>query len=281
MDKTWAILALVTLLAGGCGKGGMSWFQASDPAQAPAESADDEGFTVLLTAFAGQDHVTVANSYRKSTEAATHWRNVYVVHEDSISNIYWGRYSNLEDAGKSLRTAQQWNRSGIEYPFASAMIVRIPGNNPGRPEYDLRNATGFYTLVIAHFYNDPEEGVKNRKQYAVDNCEELRKQGVEAYYFHGPRVSMVTVGSFPEKAYVTMTSEKEGYAMAVPNSDALKQVWDKYPCLAVNGYREQSTEVGIVSGKLEKKASPSYVFQIPRNTSTFAIPDRSGNPQPR
>ena len=273
----WIAVTLWVLLpwTAGCGVGGgVSLFNL--PSSSLSGSGED--FTVLLASFSGAEHVQSANRCRKDTEDLTHWRGVYVVHEDNTSNVYWGRYSTIEDARKDMLVARQWTSRDGGHPFEVATIMTRPGDNPGRPEHDLRNATGYYTLVIAHFYNDEERGVRNRKQYAIENCEDLRAKGVEAYYLHGPRISMVTVGSFPRSAYITV--EKDGVARAVANSPALRDTWDKYPYLAVNGYQELVSQSDRATGKMMKVPTASYVYTIPSRTASVDVPNRSGDEKP-
>jgi hypothetical protein len=73
--------------------------------------------------------------------------------------------------------------------------MRIDGPDPSAPpEWNLANAPAdmFWSLQIAAY-----KDFAGRKQAAVDKVNELRKQGVPAYYYHGETISSVCVGLWP------------------------------------------------------------------------------------
>src|SRR5215218_5780225 len=65
------------------------------------------------------------------------------------------------------------------------------------PQWALRNAPPgeYWSLQIAAYQGHPD-----RKKYAVDAVKGFRASNIPAYYFHGPTVSSVCIGSWPRKA---------------------------------------------------------------------------------
>jgi hypothetical protein len=74
-----------------------------------------------------------------------------------------------------------------------------PNANIGKlTKLDLRTAPPgtFYSLQVAHFDDPTNEAL--RKKQAEAYTKELRSKGAEAYFYHGPTMSVVTVGSFKD-----------------------------------------------------------------------------------
>lgn len=134
---------------------------------------------------------------------------VVVSHDqDGASRIYYGTYYRKRDPETdkllipdALRRDMQvikflQTEDGVHH-FALALKVPKPLPDVGDPAWALQRVEKPYTLQIAVF----EAGeVSNHKQAAADLCEQLRKQGYEAYYHHGIDASVVTVGSFDRDA---------------------------------------------------------------------------------
>jgi hypothetical protein len=205
-------------------------------------AAGEESYTILLCApYMGFDHVRDSAEGKRWTEEATKWKGVYVVHEERSSSLYMGRYADEGGAVADLAKIRVWKSTDGGQPFALAMVTKLAGERVGRPEWDLSGAKDpnwVYTVVIAEFYNVPKEGYTSRKQLAAANCEDLRSKGVEAFYFHGPAKSFLTIGVFPIDAFKTdfvpMGPDKTSSRMRFA-SEALKKVMHDYPYLAVNG----------------------------------------------
>ena len=201
-------------------------------------AAGEESFTILLCApYMGFDHVRDAAEGKRWTEESTKWNGVYAVHEERSSSLYMGRYAEANQATADLGKIRGWKSAAGGQPFALAMMTRLAGERVGRPEWDLSGAKDpnwCYTVVIAEFYNVPEKGHTSRKQLAAANCEDLRNKGVEAFYFHGPAKSFLTIGVFPITAFKTITAPN-GFRQDDYSSEALRKVMHDHPFLAING----------------------------------------------
>jgi hypothetical protein len=96
----------------------------------------------------------------------------------------------------------------------------------------------------------PEELAEFRKR-AEEAVVSLRREGEEAFYYHGPRGSMVTVGVFGPKDLDVTKPGRESFA--------LREARRKFPFNLVNGAQL------LVKTKTQQSqsAQPSFVLQIP------------------
>ena len=250
-------LTAVATATSGCGPGGgQPLFQLGPNPEAMEE------YTILLSTMTGPQHVQQAKYYREQTDKDTHWPGLFVVHKDEHSELFWGKYASHADARKDLKKAKDY-RTAIGIPvYAQAMIVPLPGKGFGPPEWDLLNAKGEYTVVVAVFYDVPQAKYYGRKNHAVVYCRQLREKGEEAYYHHGPSQSSVTIGLFPASA-VQMVEQKETVRPVIVEP-RIEAIVAKYPKAAVNGYAERQAVIDPVTGKAKREWAKPYPVHIPR-----------------
>lgn len=252
---------------------------AKPPVTAPPESDLDQ-YTILLRKFGGEGRVQAAELYRKHLTENEGWRNVYILHKADSSELCWGTHPTIKDAQGDLQKARAFSVRG-ERIFELAVVVVLPGKDVGPPEWNVSNAKGFYTVLVAEFYDVPEAQYVGRKSFAVKYCEQLRKEGMEAYYMHGPSKSFVYVGSFPESAIRKVELQDE-MARPVVQDRNMIEIMRKIPLLAVNGNSQRLKTVDA-TGKPVNVDIGSYPVPIPRrgaDTSGDAI-TRPGNPKPQ
>jgi hypothetical protein len=236
-------------------------------------------YTILLKSFAEPDHVAKARHYRDETEKRTHWQGLNVVDEGSRSQLYWGKYASIQAAAQNLRRAKQWRAPAGINIYAMAIVIRTSTEDIGPSQWNLRNAKGWYTVVVAMYYNMPAEGFleayTQRKEDAVDYCDRLRRTGVEAYFLHEAAKSYVTIGTFPESAVVSVQRGNE-FVKEISN-DRMKALIVQYPRLGVNGREEYTYVPNPKTRKKEKVISASYPMEIPGGTGIGGnIPRRTG-----
>jgi hypothetical protein len=254
---------------------------------------DRAEYTIMLKLFGGPQHVRQAKRFKAETKQATRWRELFIVHGKTSSTLYWGRHDESSDAVKNLKRARQFKTSAGFRIYEQARITTVPGVNPGPPEWELPKAQGAYSVVVAIFHNvetldvfdeKKEEFVEKeihyytRKQDAAAYCRELRAQGEEAYYHHGPAQSAVTVGSFPEGSII-MT----GGAVRRPEirDPRIKRLIAKYEFLAVNGQKQIETVATLNSREAKRKAAQPYPVHVPHEEDArpgVDRPARMGNP---
>jgi hypothetical protein len=179
--------------------------------------------------------------------------------------IAYGHYPAGADAAahRDLDRLRAMELDGLR-PFENAVLSPPPfdGLAGTIPEYDLSTVkrrfgvSALYTLQVA-VYEAPADRQATPEQMqevrlaAERAAVELRREGDPAFYYHGPRRSMVTVGVFGEKEYDVQRPEGEH-----PRLTLLRR---KYPYNLVNG------ATFLVRSRGQDKASPqpSFVVSIP------------------
>jgi hypothetical protein len=220
--------------------------------------SDDE-YSIRLMVVPTPDHVQRVQAYKEHTERETGWMGLYVLVKGDFSELYWGKYPSKEAAEGDLRRAKNFRTHVGIQAFPSAVIVPIPGKDVGPPEMNLSNAKGVYTVLIATFHDVPD-----RRQFAVDNCKDLRQKGEDAYYYHTSTQSIVTVGAFEASA---IKEVRNGPTTTTEiNSEAIRQVLRRHPRLAENGYAVKVVVPDILHHRAVKVDKPSYVIRIPKDT---------------
>ena len=176
--------------------------------------------------------------------------------------------------------------------FNKAMVVPLPEKDVGPPEWDLKNARGVYSLLVAIFNNDPEKHYYGRKKIAVAYCKQLREQGFEAYYNHDASQSHVTIGVFPASAVARISApmgidERMGKRVVrtdrlVVRSRQVKDLQTKFPLLAVNGREEMTIALDPISRVPTKVKLKSHLVKIPKRKAASHAQslNRVGNAEP-
>ena len=137
--------------------------------------------------------------------------DVRVGHQGDVSTVWYSTYYRRIDRRAGTREIPDALRQDLTMIkelvddhgrrlLVGARMVPSPLPVEERPEWDLRNADGRYTLQVAAFFTAPE--VSNHKMAAVQYVEQLRKEGYEAYYHLGEAKSVVTIGAFGSEALV-------------------------------------------------------------------------------
>jgi len=242
-------------------------------------------YTILLHTFSGPNHVRQAKLYRDKTKELAGWKGLEVVHKDSSSELYWGKYISMPAAESNLKTARTWrvpNVNQAAFPFPK--VVLIPGKDIEMPEYDLLNAKGYWTVLVAIYVDDPSQNFvgRDRQKHALEYCGFLRKQGFEAYYLHIPGRSQITVGVFAENAVVieAQASPKPEVFVAkqVVKSDKMRKIMaTRNPplCfLVVNDHTEYQRRRSVKTGKIVKAIVSSHPIPIPEGAGDSNSFDR-------
>ncbi len=149
--------------------------------------------------------------------------DVYIVEKDDFSSVYYGHYyrkidrttgdRHIPDALRNdLKLIKDLGIAGSSPLFLHARMTPEVQPDVGRPEWNLRNANGVYTLQVAVFF--PTEDVTQYKELAVAYVKQLREKGYDAYYYHADAKSIVTVGIFGQEA-AYRTGGKVDYSPAV------------------------------------------------------------------
>jgi len=234
----------------------------SQQALSLAGGSGQANYTILLYVVGSQTHNQDAETYKKIVEDSAGWKDLYIVHKAGWSELYRGRYATQAAAERDLAKARAYRSPVGAQPFVRAMIMPLPGENVGPPEWNMTRTHGLFTVVVAEFYDVPESGYVGRENFAVECCRMFREKGLEAYYYHGPVKSLVGIGSFPESSYpsVIVGGRYERVVRDSRITDILKQ----FPNLAVNG-REEVVVLHPASPPADKISTASYIMEIPRD----------------
>ncbi|MDD4888841.1 MAG: hypothetical protein PHU85_02835 [Phycisphaerae bacterium] len=292
-----AVLALSTAPLPGCtgwdltGKGGQD-----KPGDDSAAKPDPTGqWVVILDAFVGPARQQRADNL-KNKLVARKWSGIGILHdsESHKSFVYYGPFKYGPQLDKALKDVRAYREVGGARIFPLAYQMELPPPNPpAPPEHNLfaapRNA--FWSLQIAHFVDSGPSNPAtkmmvlpasfNRKKAAVEACADLRKQGYEAYYYHGQKMSLVTIGAFPADAFRFIDDpRKPRYEKYEPETDTytdprVAAIRDK-KILSADGKEDQpfryNLENGLkvirvdrlLDGRVVRRPWPSFLVEIPR-----------------
>lgn len=235
------------------------WFGFSKSIDRSASSTHQ--WTIGLGRFEGAGHRERADAARKQLAARTGFPDLWVGEDANASMLYAGHYPSPQD--KQARTdLDQWQRlrASGKVTLPAAMLVPItpvagaPGT-AGPSDLDLRSAAarGLYTLQIG-FYEDAQGKSEDYKKAAEQAATALRKDGYQAYYYHGPNRSMITIGVFGPEA---LTDKGNGEVVYADEVLALQR---RFPYNLANGETIRETRAGKTTEQ------PSFLVRIPGST---------------
>lgn len=156
-------------------------------------------------------------------------------------------------------------------PFVGAFLAPPAEIKGSIPEYDLRNArknTGdwvLYTLQIGVYGrgdNQPATGAEldEFRRTAEKAVVDLRRQGEQAFYYHGPHYSSVTVGVFGKDDFDSETKVE---------SPALHALRQRYPYNLQNGMgiKQRMKVTNPKNGAVVKAETlqPSRLMMVPKD----------------
>lgn len=259
-----AIVVLV-VCAGGSGafmqSGGAK--QPSGAAQRAQPADADRAWVIALAAFRGDKQVEEANAELSRLRAAGLASDAYVITRGRATLVAIGRFDDpaSKAAGDELARVRAV-KVGEVLPFASAVLAP-PMDDGGvagsRPEFDLRTAAKEadgrerYTLQVAAYgaanplANPTPAELAEARKASEQAAAILRAEGEQAYYYHGPQLSMVTVGIFGDEA------------LRSPEPMSLSMLKSKFPHNLYNGAGMRSR----IRGQNEKEMARSFLVKVP------------------
>jgi hypothetical protein len=185
--------------------------------------------TVLLVEYLGPE--AAASARRLGKELAVKGvPNVFIVEGADQASLCVGRFGSWQDkdADETLKSVRQIRDAAGQYPFAGVMLVPIPEPAPANP-WPLQKAKGIFTLHVASWE------LPGRMAKAQAYAAELRAQGFEAYVHHGPRLSIVTLGSFGPEVYDDPSAVGRPGAKPKIVSPKILELQKKFPSVRLEG----------------------------------------------
>jgi hypothetical protein len=242
---------------------------------------DKEGATpsatwsIIIEGFRGdtQDEAARVNLEKVRTQAGL--KDAYLEKRGPATVIAYGSFPQGEskearDALAKVRNTEVVIAGIKAKPFADAFLAP-PAEIPGSiPEFDIRQVKKvhgdwvLYTLQIGVYTrNDKAPNAKELAEFrktAELAVTKLRREGEQAFYYHGPTMSMVTIGLFGEEDFKPDQPGQE--------SPALKELRKRYPHNLYNGQGTKETvTVNDPNGKQVKttRIQPSGLVAVPKS----------------
>lgn len=230
----------------------------------------DPSWRILIVAAQGPDAKSTAEMALWKVQNVGSLPEAYLVQDDPQTwRVCYGRYASGSDpvAKGDLRRIRD-TRVGDEKPFENAVLMPpTDGELPITSPFDLRSVAhslpedhARYTLAIAFYTRaDLEAPTKEElaecRKMAEEAVAKLRREGDQAYFYHGPNGSQVTVGVFGEMDHDPVKNPGV-------ESLGLRAARTKHPNYLLNGMGQRKT-INTTSGK-KKVMVPSALVEIPR-----------------
>ncbi|MCC5830318.1 MAG: hypothetical protein JJU36_12805 [Phycisphaeraceae bacterium] len=216
-------------------------------------SAERSGWTILVAEFTGRDARRQAERLAGRIRSQTSVTGLWVHHDGDRARLYRGRYPDprVDAAVEDLRELRVAELEDGQRFRESRLVMVMPGRRGPTSEYDLRQHAGMYSLQIG-FY---DEAAGDFEKAAEQMVEVLRADGVEAYFYHGPVMSSVTVGLFTDADLVAR--EHAGGGKIMVYGPAVRQLQEQFPHNLGNG---RTIVVNLPGGRQEVR--PSFLVQV-------------------
>lgn len=229
-------------------------------------------WAIVLYMFRGPSALEGAKQGLYKVQTQLGLQDAYLGERSGGVAILYGKYSGPQDpqAQSDLATIKAIKIEGE--PLFTEAILAPPQAAPSEgelPDFDLAlvkdaQADAIYTLQVGIYRNmdgrdaSPQELAEFRDA-AERAVVALRAQGQEAYYYHGPRSSTVTVGLFTDEDYITAVRDELGQMQKLPRprfSARVREAMEANPSNLVNGQ-------GVKDGKRDR-VQPSFLIRVPR-----------------
>jgi hypothetical protein len=231
----------------------------ADPVD-PRRARQGTRWAIELERFVGNDRFAKAESLAARVRTEAGLPNVRVQDGGAAAIVIVGPVADprTEDAQAILQRVRLASLDGMR-PYRGAEYRPMAGGLATAmfDPHDLRQFGGMYTLQIG-FY-DSRFGADFREA-AEKAVRELRADGDDAYYYHGPNQSLITVGLFSYgEAFVTRENPLSPGTSIDAYSEAVRKLQRKYPHNLGNGL----TLIERVRGETVGE-QPSSLVRIPQ-----------------
>lgn len=236
------------------------------PASDPARGVE-AGSTWTIAIVGVKDNKAMATAALEKVQTKAGLRQAYLDQRGNTFVVAYGSYPGPSDpaAQADLKRIRTFEFEGGT-PFAGAVLSppEVSAHAGSIPELDLLSikndplSLAKYTLQVGVYGRVDQQppsasDLEQFRKAAEDAAVRLRREGDEAYYYHGPTRSMVLIGAFEEGEY-----DRKNHGL--DDSPKLKAAREKFPYNLVNGAGYKETPLGKTEGKLQA----SRVVEIPR-----------------
>lgn len=260
--------------SGGGDESDPSWLRVFDDGGgvqegAAAPSGHGEGasgvggrWTIAMATFSSPQHRAAAEEIRQEIAQISGMTGFEIASRADRSILHYGHY----DAPSSARIRADIEkihliRIGERQPFARAFPTVVESSDRGAmPQFNLVRLWDqfprqpvIYSLQIAFYTFDESASERTARKTAEETAARLRAGGDPAFYYHGPTMSVVTVGVFFDRDVDAIT----GYG---PDVLGLQE---RYRYNLGNGKEIVETQ-RLPSGKAIRNVQPSFLINVPR-----------------
>jgi hypothetical protein len=248
---------------------------------APVSEADDTGsehagpqrtaWTIAIATFRGEQAQRLAQQAQMQLSSQGGLNDVRIEQRAQAWLLTSGEYESPSEP------RAQADLSRVQQIVPSAMLVPpdVIADRGSMPEWDLsrvraRQPDAKWTLQVGIYgHADPSKSPtdKEREEFqaaAEQAVQELRSQGDEAYYWHGPRRSTVTVGVFTERDQITAIKDPQTMELIqLPRpreSLDLVEARRRFPVNMLNG----APVMERPKGATEMREQASFLVGVPR-----------------
>ncbi len=236
------------------------------PPREDAKGKDKEPtWSIVIVGFVARSETAREAQRSEAAKALERVRTVgelpeaYLEERGEAIVIAYGSYPSASDrkAQADLKKVRAIEWEGT-HPFEGAVLVPPAEIQGDVPELDLRNVKktlgkdALYTLQIGAYGREDGRPATAKemaefRRLAEKAAVDLRRQGEEAFYYHGPNRSMVTIGVFGPEDFGPEGGDPAKPFVQSPRLIALKE---RFPYNLVNGMGTRQTVIGTSpSGK--------------------------------
>lgn len=238
------------------------------PGKGSSKSSDksnvDDGWVIVLGAFTGDDQEQTAREALARITAQTPLTGARISRKEKASVIEYGRFTDPADPAARAELDRVRAMVVDGEPLSRSFFAPPEAAEGSIPQYDLRNwkneplaGAALYTLQIAAYGRSDAKAptAKERAEFralAEKAASQLRREGEQAFYYHGPFLSMVTIGLFDES---DLSKSFE--------SRRLVELKKRYPNNLLNGKGIRET-IKTTDGKTESRLQASRLVALPK-----------------
>ena len=204
-------------------------------------SSDTPTWGVLLARYEGRNSHAEARQLIQRLRREADVNDAWAINAPKATSVYRGQFADpsTNAAHRTLTHTRRIELDG-ERPFAHARLssphhASAGSEGAGGDPMDLAQYPNYYSLQLG-FFDDEHDSDRRRaaEQWAAD----LRDEEHEAFYYHGPTRSMVTVGLFRYEQAFTAVDDPRGQAdqsRVDAYSHRVRQLQEEFPHTLANG----------------------------------------------
>jgi hypothetical protein len=252
----WSAALLAAVLLVGCDQSKTTGGSSSDLNR----TLGDSEWAIVLDMLVGQGHHQFAEQRVRELATQTGLPGFWSVNEGTRSMVYFGRYDSPTTAEARNDLAKMRNLADSGRITASTVNL-VPVRQPLSGDinaHDLRAVQtpgAVYTLQVGYYDQQFGPDFRQAAEKAVDV---YREDGAEAYFYHGPNRSLVTIGIFGRAAAkIDNTGSNKGRIVYHPY---IVELQTKHPYNLGNGLT--LLVKNPATGK--KREQPSFLVRIPK-----------------